>query len=83
LDDQAGEFDAGVDVEFAEDLSEVEADGVGGEVKVGGDLAVGETLGDEVGGSEFGAVLRLSQRHTSRFWSVRIWEALWFFEKGA
>src|SRR5258707_7744929 len=43
-----GQIDAGADVQLAEDLAEVERDGVRAQEHLGGDLLVGQALGDQV-----------------------------------
>src|SRR5258708_21432620 len=43
-----GQIDAGADVQLAEDLTEMERDGVRAQEHLAGDLLVGQALGDEV-----------------------------------
>src|SRR5258705_13481170 len=43
-----GQIDAGADVQLAEDLAEVERDGVRAQEHLGGDLLIGQALGDQV-----------------------------------
>jgi hypothetical protein len=47
FEDPARQLDARADVEFAEDLSQVERNGVRADEQLIGDLLVGEPLGDE------------------------------------
>lgn len=49
FEDLPRQFDARADVEFAEDLPQVERDGVDADGQLIGDALVGEPLGDEPG----------------------------------
>src|ERR1700733_4625754 len=51
----AGELDPGRDAELAEDLAQVEGDRVHADEHLVGDLAVGESLGDELGHRALGS----------------------------
>jgi hypothetical protein len=46
FEDDPGQLDAGADTELAEDLAEVVVHRVAREEHAGGDLAVGQSLGD-------------------------------------